>query len=206
MTDPVVFRPRSGYVFFVLATLGSVIYTYQSFRYFSFESGVTTSLWSGLILTFAYLIFVRPKVMIFDEGITITNPLYEITRSWAEVVTIDVRYTMSIRLREEVSLPWHRKKAETIYAFAAPAPGRYHSRSIHPTDIKGVGISHEMALRPGDSPRSHSGQAAALARLRLQRFEREGNLTLIPGSFSKDLFGQVIIGTVALMIAIDSIL
>jgi len=203
MTDPEIFRPRSGYIFFALAMVGSTIYTYQSFRYFSFASGITTALWSGLLLTIAYLIFVRPKVVIYDEGITITNPLYEITRSWADVITIDVRYTMSIRLQQGIKLPWHRKATETIYAFAAPAPGRYHSRSIHPSDLRGVGISHEAALRPGDSPRSHSGQAAAIARLRQQRFEKESAPTRIESRFSKNSSIQGVILALALMIGID---
>jgi hypothetical protein len=203
MTDPELFRPRSGYIFFTLAAIGSLIYTYQSFRYFSFASGITTALWCALILTIGYLIFVRPKVVIYDEGITITNPLYEITRSWADVVTIDVRYTMSIRLQEEIKLPWHRKATETIYAFAAPAPGRYHSRSIHPSDLRGVGISHEAALRPGDSPRSHSGQAAAIARLRQQRFEKQNAATRIERRYSKNTSIQGVILALAVMIGID---
>jgi hypothetical protein len=203
MTDPELFRPRSGYIFFTLAAIGSLIYTYQSFRYFSFASGITTALWCALLLTIGYLIFVRPKVVIYDEGITITNPLYEITRSWADVVTIDVRYTMSIRLQEEIKLPWHRKPTETIYAFAAPAPGRYHSRSIHPSDLRGVGISHEVALRPGDSPRSHSGQAAAIARLRQQRFEKQTTPTRIESRYSKNTSIQGVILALAVMIGID---
>ena len=206
MTDPELFRPRSGYIFFTLAAIGSLIYTYQSFRYFSFASGITTALWCALILTIGYLIFVRPKVVIYDEGITITNPLYEITRSWADVVTIDVRYTMSIRLQEEIKLPWHRKPTETIYAFAAPAPGRYHSRSIHPSDLRGVGISHEAALRPGDSPRSHSGQAAAIARLRQQRFEKQTAPTRIERRYSKNTSIQGVILALAVMIGIDVVL
>jgi len=206
MTDPELFRPRSGYIFFTLAAIGSLIYTYQSFRYFSFASGITTALWCALILTIGYLIFVRPKVVIYDEGITITNPLYEITRSWADVVTIDVRYTMSIRLQEEIKLPWHRKPTETIYAFAAPAPGRYHSRSIHPSDLRGVGISHEAALRPGDSPRSHSGQAAAIARLRQQRFEKQTAAIRIERRYSKNTSIQGVILALAVMIGIDVVL
>lgn len=203
MTDPVVFRPRSGYVFFALATLGSLIYTYQSFRYFSFGSGVTTSLWAALVITGGYLIFIRPKVLIQDEGITITNPLHEVTRSWAEIIAIDVRYTMSIRLSDEVKLPWHRRSTDTVYAFAAPAPGRYHSRSIHQSEIRGVGIDHGMALRPGDSPRSHSGQAAALARLRQQEFERSGNSAVIPAEFHSNTRGQRLLFILILLIAID---
>jgi hypothetical protein len=203
MTDPVVFRPRSGYVFFTLATLGSLIYTYQSFRYFSFASGITTSIWAALVVTGGYLIFIRPKVLIFDEGITITNPLHEVTRSWSEIIAIDVRYTMSIRLSDEVKLPWHRKKTDTVYAFAAPAPGRYHSRSIHQSEIRGVGIDHGMALRPGDSPRSHSGQAAALARLRQQEFERSGNNAIIPAILTSNALGQRLLLVLFLLIAID---
>ena len=200
------FRPRSGPIFATIAIVSAAIYTYQSFAYFSIQSGVTTLLWSTLLATIAFAIFVRPKVVIFDEGLTIINPLYQITIPWRDVITIDVRYTMSVRINEAISLPFHRRPTETIYAFAAPAPGRYHSRSIHPTEIRGVGIDHGAALRPGDSPRSHSGQAAALARLRLQQFERSAGSAAIERSLESNSATLAIIATLAVLIGIDVIL
>lgn len=203
MRNPVIFRPRSGPIFAGITFISAAIYTYQSFAYFSFDSGVTTLLWTTLISVLAYLIFIRPKVIIFDEGITIVNPLYEIRIPWDQVITIDVRYTMSIRILSEVKLPWHRKATDTIYAFAAPAPGRYHSRSIHPTEIRGVGIDHSMALRPGDSPRSNSGQAAALARLRLAQFELGSRAGSITQELRSNAKAQALIAVLALLIALD---
>lgn len=203
MGDPVTFRPRSGPIFATITFISAAIYTYQSFAYFSITSGVTTLLWASLISSLAYSIFIRPKVIIFDEGVTIINPLYQVTIPWSEVITIDVRYTMSIRMRETLSLPWHREPTDTIYAFAAPAPGRYHSRSIHPTEIRGVGIDHGMALRPGDSPRSDSGQAAALARLRLARFERGEVSAAIDRDFTRNLSLESLLGVLLLLIALD---
>jgi uncharacterized membrane protein YobD (UPF0266 family) len=100
--NPESFRPRSGFIFFGIIFVSAAIYTTQSFAYFSIQNGVTTTLWATLISLTAWLIFIRPKVIIFNEGITITNPLYEVSVGWEEIISIDVRYTASIRIREPI--------------------------------------------------------------------------------------------------------
>jgi hypothetical protein len=110
------------------------------------------------------LILHRPKVELFDEGIRITNPFDQITVGWQLVESIEAKYTMSIQVADKV-----------IYAWAAPAPGRYHSRTIHPSEIKGMDIGADGVIRPGDSPRTHSGAAAYLANLRFKSFRDSGS-------------------------------
>jgi hypothetical protein len=60
---------------------------------------------------------------------------------------------------------------EKIYAWAAQAPGRYHSRTVHASEIRGLKIPDLQNMRPGESPRTHSGQALALARIRFDAFQ-----------------------------------
>jgi len=100
-------------------------------------------------------------VTIFDEGITITNPLRETTIGWDQVQEISAKFSMYITVG-----------GEKIYAWAAQAPGRYHSRTVHATEIRGLQIPDTNSMRAGESPRSHSGVAVALARIRLGAFAK----------------------------------
>jgi len=175
--------------------------------YYSLASGITSTLWSALLCTTAYLIFVRPRVIIFDEGIAIINPFNKVVVGWEEVVAIDVRYTMSIRVRSPFkALPWNRTASETIYAFAAPAPGRYHARTIHQSEIRGIGIDHSLALRPGDSPRTASGQVAALARIRLEEFEKRGGQGSIGARCEHNRSAMLALAIALLLITINGVL
>jgi len=122
--------------------------------------------WGTFVISSAYLLFIHPKIEIFDEGITITNPIQKITVGWHRVEAIEARYTMSIEVAEK-----------RIYAWAAPAPGRYHSRSIHPSEVRGMDIGVAGQIRPGESPRSESGQASYIAKLRWREFQNR----TIPG-------------------------
>ena len=132
-----------------------------------FTSGLHASLvaatWGSFSATLVYIILHRPKVELFDEGIRITNPFDQITVGWQRVESIDAKYTMSIQVGDKV-----------IYAWAAPAPGRYHSRTIHPSEIRGMDIGIDGLIRPGDSPRTHSGAAAYLSIMRLKSFRDAG--------------------------------
>jgi hypothetical protein len=116
--------------------------------------------WATAVATIAHLIFFRPKVVLYDEGIVIVNPFLTVTVGWDLVEDIDTKFTMSIQVADKV-----------IYAWAAPAPSRYHSRSIHESDLRGMRIRDREMIRPGESPRSHSGAVTYLARTRLERFQ-----------------------------------
>jgi hypothetical protein len=128
---------------------------------------VSALCWGICLAALVYTVLQRPKLELFDEGIRITNPIREITVGWDLVESIDAKYTMSITVGGRI-----------IYAWAAPAPGRHHTRKIHPSDIKGTNIGAGGYMRPGDNPRTHSGAAAYLATLRLNSF-RSSNRTPI---------------------------
>ena len=119
---------------------------------------------SGLILStaaFGWVLFVHPRILIFDEGITVVNPFATTTFGWAEVESIETQYAFT------VESPKGR-----VVAWAAPAPGRYHARNLHATELKGVEYDRDFGLRPGDSPKSQSGAAANVARKRLVEFRK----------------------------------
>jgi hypothetical protein len=92
--------------------------------------------------------------------------LKEITVGWGEVEDISARYSMYIQVG-----------GEKIYAWAAQAPGRYHSRTLHASEVRGLKIPDLHNMRPGESPRTHSGQALALARIRFDAFHATDSST-----------------------------
>jgi len=104
----------------------------------------------------SYLLFLKPYVVIFNEGIKIVNPTKEILVGWDLVEEIETKYSMSIRVG-----------GETFYAWAAPAPSRRHSRGLHATDLL---PGSDTPRRLGDSPRSDSGVCAHIAKLRRKEF------------------------------------
>lgn len=112
-----------------------------------------------------YLLFIRPRVRVTDDGIEIRNPISDHVIGWQDVQAINSQYTMSVRVN-----------GKNIHAWAAPAPGRYHSRTVHPSDARHLGAREGTSIPMGDSPRAHSGVATHLARLRYERFTGEGSM------------------------------
>lgn len=104
----------------------------------------------------SYLIFLKPHLLIFDEGIKIINPTKEIYASWDLVDTIETRYTMSLLIN-----------GVTYYAWAAPAPSGRHSKRMHRSDLH---PGAELPRRVGDSLKSDSGAAAYIAKMRKKNF------------------------------------
>lgn len=125
-----------------------------------------------------YLIFLRPSLILSDECARIINPFSEHVIGWQDIESIEARYSMSF---ETVG-------GDRIYAWAASAPGRYHSRKIHPADIKGMGLTN--VIRVGESPRTDSGVAAHLARLKLKEFGETANF---PRSYKRNIAGIVVL-------------
>ena len=161
MTNPEIYRARSSYFFAAFIYFLCAGISAQSFFVETLDSFNATLSWSLLICYLFHLGFIRAKVTIFDEGITITNPLRETTVGWDQVQEISVKFSMYISVG-----------GEKIYAWAAQAPGRYHSRTVHATEVRGLQIPDTNSMRAGESPRSHSGVAVALARIRHDAFDK----------------------------------
>jgi len=111
----------------------------------------------------SYLLFLKPYVLLFDEGIKIINPTKEITATWDLVEEIETKYSMSIQIR-----------GESFYAWAAPAPSGRHSRRMHSTDLL---PGADAPRRVGDSLKSDSGVCTYMAKIRKKNF--------IPGAASE---------------------
>ena len=108
-----------------------------------------------------YLIIHRPSLEIGDEGVIINNPLSRIEIGWQDVLEIETRY----------SLTFHTK-SKSYSAWAALAPGRYHHRTVSPYEVKGLIPSSTTLIRASDSPRTDSGAASYIAKLRWNSFNK----------------------------------
>lgn len=104
----------------------------------------------------SYLLFLKPYVLLFDEGIKIVNPTKEITATWDLVEEIETRYSMSIQINDR-----------TYYAWAAPAPSGRHSRRMNKADLL---PGADIPRRVGDSLQSDSGVCAYMANIRRKNF------------------------------------
>ena len=108
----------------------------------------------------SYLLFLKPYVLLFDEGIKIVNPTKEITATWDLVEEIETKYSMSIQVR-----------GVSYHAWAAPAPSGRHSRRMHKTDLL---PGADSPRRVGDSLKSDSGVCAYMANIRRKDFTAGG--------------------------------
>jgi len=154
MTNIEKFRPgsavASGWILIIFFA-GFIVQTI----FYGGDLVLTTAICSAGIIG-AYLLFLKPYVLIFDEGIKVVNPAKEIAVSWDLVEEIETKYSMSITIA-----------GIDYYAWAAPAPGRGHARRMHKTDrLPGAQVPRRLA----DSPSSDSGACAYLARLRRKEF------------------------------------
>jgi len=191
MTNPEIYRARSSYFFAACIYFFCAGISAQSFFLESIESFNATLSWCLLICYLFHLGFIRAKVTIFDEGITITNPLRETTVGWDQVQEVNVKYSMYVTVG-----------GEKIHAWAAQAPGRYHSRTVHATEIRGLQIPDTNSMRAGESPRSHSGVAVALARIRLDAFAKNQSVgaTYVSEFNGKGLIALVALSTIATLL------
>jgi hypothetical protein len=163
VTNSEIFRSKSSAIAAAIAYSVISIMIFQTIFTGEIRQAFLTIGLGSLVALFFYLILHRPLLEIADDGIKIVNPLWSYNIGWRDISAIETRYTMSVQARGGV-----------IYAWAAPAPGRYHARKIHPSEVRGMDIASQSTVRFGESPRSDSGVAAYLARSRWKKFP-EGN-------------------------------
>ena len=129
----------------------------------------------------SYLLFLKPYVLLFDEGIKIVNPTKEITATWDLVEEIETKYSMSIQIR-----------GESFYAWAAPAPSGRHSRRMHKSDLL---PGADSPRRVGDSLKSDSGICSYMAKLRRKNFvsSQASKFEIITDNTSLYIFAALIL-------------
>ena len=156
------FRPRGSVVTAVVAYTLLAGMVLQSILTGDLRSVLGTVGWCTFFSLIIYIVLHRPSVEIFDEGVRIHNPVSTTIVGWQDVDVIEAKYTAFLQLRDG--------RKESIWC--AQAPGRYHSRTIHSSEVKGLQL--DGFIRPGESPRTDSGVATYLCRTRLANFRANG--------------------------------
>jgi hypothetical protein len=187
MSNSETFRPISGVISAYIAYTLITIMVIQSVLIGTLHEGLTAITWGALVGMCIYLVMHRPKIILFDEGITIINPFRKFTIGWDKVENIGAKYTLTISFGNR-----------TINAWAAPASGRYSSRALHSSDVKGLGIEHNGSVAAAHSPRSDSGAAIYRARMRYENFLARGSNADVATSIIFNRSGVAIIGCAVL--------
>jgi len=153
MSDSHQIRPKSNLVFaganYLLLSGLAVAEVYQGFT----PGALTLLTWLALLGYCNHLVLVMPKIKTTADQLTIINPFRTHRLNWADIKEIDARYTMYVYAL-----------GERIHAWAAPVPGRYHSRSVLPNDLRGSTLRGENSIKAGELPNSHSGVALIICR------------------------------------------
>jgi hypothetical protein len=115
----------------------------------------------------AWLVLWQPAVHISDSGVRFENVFRTIHLPWPSIQRIDTKWSLTLYTTFGRFAAW-----------AAPAPGRHSQLSVDPADTRNLPDSAYVggALRPGDVPRTASGDAATIIRMRLQQLRDAGFL------------------------------
>jgi hypothetical protein len=138
----------------------------QSLFYGSRDELISSAPYLYIIAALIYLVMIRPKLKILTSHIEVINPLSTHKIPWKSISAIETKYCLTLTLQDQ-----------TIKAWAAVAPSRYHFKRVHPTDFRGVNLENTALLRPSDSPLTDSGAAAYISRQEwMKRRNLESNL------------------------------
>jgi len=152
MTNKEIYRPRTSWVYFgiVAAIELSVII---SFAVANRSHDVLLTLINCAAADLLFYIFVvKPKVVYSAEKLQIVNPLQTINIGWLRAEEFDTRFSFKVETDKG-----------TFGAWAATAPGRYRTRSMHESDYRGTTLGNRKVISPSDNPKSESGIALVLA-------------------------------------------
>jgi len=183
------YRSRSssiGFFFLCFIFLGMIV---ESLYSGGLRNITMTTCWSSALVVVFHAIMHKPKVIVFDQGIEIINPLSRHTIPWSDVRLIDTRFSLAILTHN----------GDRIHAWAAPAPGRYHSRRLHSSDLRGLDMAKGGHIKAGESPKSESGAAYLLV---AQRFEEFKTGKIVTGAIAYREFTRQWSAIAVVMIAI----
>jgi len=192
-TNIELFRSRAsstGFYFLCFIFVGLVI---ESIISSELREIFISCAWATVAICIFYALMHKPKIVIFDEGLEIVNPISRHIIPWSDVRSIDTRYSLSVTTND----------GKKIHAWAAPAPGRYHARRLHSSDFRGTKMEMGGSIRAGESPKSESGAAYMLISTRFDNFNlalaNSGHNT--DGEFRRDC-APVVVATIAIAVLI----
>ncbi len=157
-----VFRPKGNFVWAGLAFALDAMFVVQAVFYPG-ESGVNLLdlLIAGILAIAAYLLWVRPKLVLRESDLVVVNPLRTKVIRYSEIIDLKTKWTLQIEL-----------ESGSVQVWVAPANGKsrwiadstFRWRSDRIPVTEGKTIEHTTMSQ---SQRSDSGLAASLIRERM---------------------------------------
>jgi len=209
ISNPHTFRPANNFVTFGALAAFLVGIDYAAWATSSRYYGIDATLWVVSLLVLLWISYIRPRIIFFDEGLTIINPTKSHTLSWKSVENIDTGLTLVISTR-----------SGSIKAWAATGPSRRVVRKtmrgsgfngflnsspkikLGDIDPRTLGLESGHHITAADLPDSDSGAAAATARLKQRSFNNQTQPTVIENMerriYALPIFGGVI-GCIAII-------
>jgi hypothetical protein len=156
MDTSITIRPSFGRILTVLvgliaaAALGSLLVTGSA-------ETLRVAVFPVLLAYASWLTLWQPHVRIADDGVTMRNVFTSARIPWSAIERIDTKWALTIYTAGGRYVAW-----------AAPAPGRHAASRFGPDDGRNLPRSayEGSTVRPGDLPRSDSGDAATIIRSR----------------------------------------
>lgn len=167
MDQPVVIRPSFGRLLTVIVSAIAALVLVSTVVGGRADL-LPTQAWGPLLLAYAaWLVFWAPRVRIATEGVEIRNVFRTHDISWPAIRRVDTKWALNITTAHE-----------RVTAWAAPAPGRHSNAYITTNEERNQPYLSAMMqdARRGDLPRTDSGDAATVIRLRLADLAEAGHL------------------------------
>ena len=191
MNSAETFRARSSYFFAGVGLFLCLIALWSGISIGGARNLVTTFFWVAAAVTFLYMTFIKPKIVISAEGMLVINPVLRAQVGWADVIDLGAKWNLYIRTEER-----------TLNVWAAPAPGRRHSRKLHASEVRGMKSASFELIAPAVSPRSESGVALHLAELEWAAFQKRdagATATNLTSEFVNDWRGVICLSALLLL-------
>lgn len=155
------YRPRSNVVFAVMTAAAAILVAVASIQ--GGEPGRFLP-WAVALAAAGWAVFVRPAVIVDDDGVTLVNPLRTVQVPWTALINVTTKYAMTLYTPGGKYVAW-----------AAPGPSRYAVRDATNTDVQAVARRGE-AIALGDLPTAPSGLVAYRVRQRWRHLVETGAL------------------------------
>jgi hypothetical protein len=155
--NPEVFRARGAVVYTVLGYIFCAGMLYTAFADSNYSASANIA-FAAIMAFLSFSVFAciqRPSILFTDLGIGIKNPFSTIVLDWSDVNDLETKFVLTID-----------SKHGPIRCWAAVGPSRSQHRRIHPGDLRGMQRG-SLEIKAADSPKSDSGAAAHIARIRI---------------------------------------
>jgi hypothetical protein len=164
MANEIVFRPRANLVWGASAIVLDALYLVQVVFYPTKDDRIALAVVLGLALALgAYAIWLRPKLVLGDDGLIVVNPLSTKAISYGDITDLETKWALLIRHSGGATRVWVAPTNGRT-RWAADNLFRWGFNKI-PRSDRAVGA----ATAASESINSDSGLAAELIRQRLKK-------------------------------------